>query len=87
LKKNLDLEPSIWIADSALYTKERLLKPENEFNWISRVPESLKEAKDLISKEIKEKEWQNYEEDNSYQFYPCEMEIEGIKQMLTELAI
>jgi transposase len=26
-EKNLDLEPSIWIADSALYTKERLLKP------------------------------------------------------------
>lgn len=79
-EKNLNLEPCIWVADSALYTKKRLLKQENDFNWISRVLESLKEAKALIIKEIKEEEWQDYQEDSSYQFYPCEMEIERITQ-------
>ena len=74
------LESSIWVADSALYTKERLLKQENDFNWICRVPENLKEAKALVNKEIKEEEWQIDQEDSSYQFYQTEMEIEGIKQ-------
>ena len=79
-EKNLDLAPSIWIADSALYTKERLLKQENDFNWICRVPETLKEAKVLVGKEIKEEEWQEYEEDHSYHFLQIEEEIEGVKQ-------
>jgi transposase len=79
-EKNLDLEPSIWVADAALYTKERLLRQENDFNWICRVPESLKESKALVSKEIKEEDWQIDKEDNSYQFFQSEIEIEGIKQ-------
>jgi transposase len=36
-----------WIADAALYTKERLLK-SNDYVWVTRVPENITEAKDLI---------------------------------------
>ncbi|HNA62236.1 MAG TPA: hypothetical protein PKW79_04090 [Rhabdochlamydiaceae bacterium] len=36
-----------WIADAALYTKERLLK-SNDYVWVTRVPENITEAKELI---------------------------------------
>lgn len=37
-----------WVADSALYSKTRLLA-RNDYLWLSRVPETLKEAKALVS--------------------------------------
>jgi transposase len=45
-----------WIADAALYTKERLLK-SNDYVWVTRVPENIKEAKDLVEKLDKEIAW------------------------------
>lgn len=41
-------EPFKWVADSALYSKKRLLA-RNDYLWLSRVPETLKEAKLLVS--------------------------------------
>jgi transposase len=38
-----------WVADSALYAKEKLLKQSN-YLWISRVPETIKEARELVEK-------------------------------------
>jgi transposase len=38
-----------WIADSALYVKEKLLK-NNGYLWACRVPETLKEAKIVVEK-------------------------------------
>jgi transposase len=38
-----------WIADSALYTKERLLK-SNDYIWVTRVPETIAEARNLMEK-------------------------------------
>ncbi len=35
-----------WVADSALYTKDKLLK-QTDYLWLSRVPETIKEARDL----------------------------------------
>lgn len=47
-KSQIDLNTSFkWIADSALYTKEKLLK-DNGYLWLTRVPENIKEAKNLV---------------------------------------
>lgn len=45
-----------WIADSALYTKDKLLK-SNDYLWVTRVPESIKEAKNLVEKLDEEIAW------------------------------
>ncbi|NGX59903.1 MAG: hypothetical protein KR126chlam3_01063 [Chlamydiae bacterium] len=45
-----------WVADSALYTKDRLLK-NNDYTWLTRVPETITEAKKLVEKPEKEIEW------------------------------
>lgn len=52
---NLD-HTSRWIADSALYTKERLLK-KNDFLWVTRVPETISEAKRLTEMPSKDIDW------------------------------
>ncbi len=36
-----------WVADSALYDKEKLLK-QADYLWVSRVPETIKEARELV---------------------------------------
>jgi transposase len=38
-----------WVADSALYTKEKLSKTE-DYLWLTRVPETLTEAQRLVTK-------------------------------------
>ena len=49
-QENIDYKkPLRWIADSALYSKTQLLKG-NKFNWITRILNSLKESKILLSK-------------------------------------
>jgi transposase len=45
-----------WVADSALYTKEKLLS-HYEYLWLTRVPETIKEAKALIVRPEEEMEW------------------------------
>lgn len=45
-----------WVADSALYTKERLLK-SNEYVWVTRVPETITEARNLTEKMDEEIAW------------------------------
>jgi transposase len=38
-----------WVADSALYHKDKLLK-QADYLWLSRVPETIKEARALVEK-------------------------------------
>jgi hypothetical protein len=38
-----------WVADSALYTKEKLSKTE-DYLWLTQVPETLTEAQRLVTK-------------------------------------
>jgi hypothetical protein len=45
-----------WVVDAALYTKERLLK-NNDYVWVTRVPENITEAKNLVKKLDKEIPW------------------------------
>jgi transposase len=49
-----------WIADSALYTKERLLK-NNDYFWVTRVPETITEAKNLVEKPLEDIAWSELE--------------------------
>lgn len=51
LKKNFK-----WVADSALYTTDKLLK-ENKYLWLSRVPESIGDAKALVEMPDNEISW------------------------------
>lgn len=45
-----------WVADSALYAEDKLLK-QNDYLWLTRVPETIKEAKELVKKDEKEIDW------------------------------
>ena len=45
-----------WVADSALYGKDTLLK-QTDYLWLSRVPETIKEARDLVEKPESEINW------------------------------
>lgn len=44
-----DSSPVCWVADSALYTEETLQLISDKVYWITRVPETLKESKDMIA--------------------------------------
>jgi transposase len=56
-KKQINLEKNFkWVADSALYTPDKLLK-HNDMLWLTRVPETIKEAKDLVRKPDCDIEW------------------------------
>lgn len=52
-----DSEPFNWAADSALYSKEHLLREDTDFYWVTRVPESIKEAKTLVSRPDTDFKW------------------------------
>ena len=47
----------IWVADSALYSKNRLLKSGDFVKWITRIPENIKEAKDLVTRKFNDFKW------------------------------
>ncbi len=70
-----EAESFIWVADAALYTKEKLMKAEGIL-WITRVPESIKEAKELCEKE--EVEWRECK--NGYKMASHLSEYGGMKQ-------
>src|SRR6185437_706261 len=58
-KAQLNLEHDFkWVADSALYTPEKLL--QSNYLWLTRVPENIKEAAELVSKADKDIMWQEY---------------------------
>lgn len=67
----------ICVADSALYTAENLLAMGG-IKWISRVPLSIKEAKEKII-EIGEEEWEN-SRIKGYKIATRESEYGGVKQ-------
>jgi transposase len=67
----------IWIADSALYSKEALLSIQDHL-WITRVPESLSECKAEINKVCDEEIWTKG--DNGYSFRETTTSYGGIEQ-------
>jgi transposase len=60
-KQQLNIEKNFkWIADSALYTKEHLLK-ENDYLWLTRVPERIQDAKFLKEEPKEALSWTEHE--------------------------
>jgi len=56
-QKQIDLDKSFkWVADSALYAKDKLLN-NNDYIWLTRVPETIGEAKSLLEKTDGEIDW------------------------------
>ena len=77
-KQQLDLEtPCRWVGDSALYSKEHLLK-ETEYLWLTRVPETLRCARQLIEKPMEEITWS--EQDRGYQVASFGSDYGDVKQ-------
>jgi len=70
-----------WIGDSALYTKEGLLS-QNDYLWISRVPETLSEAKKLVEEENSKIEWSNdgLLDESGYKWAPFSSHYGGVRQ-------
>jgi transposase len=66
-----------WIADSALYTKERLLK-SNDYLWVTRVPETITEARNLVEKPSEDISWRDV--GNGYRMSGFDSLYGGIKQ-------
>jgi len=48
LKENLQ-EIVYWVADSKFYTEDTLKETKSDLLWISRVPDNIKEARELIA--------------------------------------
>ncbi len=68
---------SKWVADSALYTKGKLLT-STDYLWLTRVPETIKEAKLLVSKNANDITWTD--RGNGYKTSNFESNCGGMKQ-------
>jgi transposase len=66
-----------WIADSALYTKEKLLG-SNEYLWVTRVPETIGDARDLVATSSEKLTW--IELPDGYRYSTQESNYGGVKQ-------
>ena len=72
IKKGPDFK---WVADSALYTKNKLLK-QTDYLWLSRVPETIKEARDLLERQDQAIDWKPHEKGyKSASFKSCYGEV------------
>jgi transposase len=77
-KKQLQNAPQFrWIGDSALYSKSGVLNQKG-YTWITRVPETLSEAKTLVHKPEAEIEWVVLEK--GYKAVENLSEYGGVKQ-------
>lgn len=73
-----DTEPFNWVADSALYSKNHLLKEVTSFLWITRVPETINEAKEIVRRPDSSFEWEELE--GGYKVCALESKYGGIVQ-------
>jgi transposase len=81
IRESLEIPQNfIYVADAALYSKEYLLssKFRNSFDWITRVPESIKLAKNLMRADKRYFEWDKTED--NYKLTSQEIEYGGVKQ-------
>lgn len=75
-QKNLNME-TIYVADSALYTAKNL-QSLGEIKWLTRVPFSLKKAKEIVEK-AKEAEFE-LSQRKGYKYQEKPVNYHGIKQ-------
>lgn len=77
-KKQIKLDNKMkWIADSALYTQDKLLK-NNDYLWVTRVPETIKEATILLEKPETMVDW--IEMEKGYKVSPFKSSYGKIEQ-------
>lgn len=77
-RAQIDVEGKFkWVADSALYTKEKLLK-NNDYVWLTRVPEVITEAKNMVEKKDEDIAW--VERENGYKTAEHQSFYGGIEQ-------
>ena len=77
-QKQINLDQDLkWVADSALYAKDKLLKT-NDYLWLTRIPETIKEAKELVALSNKEITWK--EQGNGYKIAPFTSNYGGVRQ-------
>ena len=77
-QRQIDVEtPFKWIADSALYSKDKLLK-RNDYTWLTRVPETITAAKRLVQTPDAEVAWT--EQPNGYRLAGFDADYGGVKQ-------
>ena len=71
-KEGIELDTETkWIADSALYSKEKLLK-DNDYLWVSRVPASIKAAQDILNQPDNEVKWKDWGENYKIATFPSD---------------
>jgi len=68
----------IWVWDSAVYSKKNIKEISSSYKWITRVPETLSEAKEVIENSKSEKRWSTLL--NGYHLFGTEAEYGGVKQ-------
>ena len=77
-KRQINLDSAMkWIADSALYTQDKLLK-NNDYLWVTRVPEIIKEASILLESPDAEVDWVDMEK--GYKISPFKSSYGGVEQ-------
>jgi transposase len=77
-QKQIDLDRNFkWVADSAFYSANKLLA-NNDYLWVTRVPETVREARELVSKADEDISWQ--EGGNGYKHAAYVSHYGGIEQ-------
>ena len=77
-KKQIKLDHEMkWIADSGLYTQDKLLR-NNDYLWLTRAPETIKEARALVEKPETTIDW--VEMERGYKISPFKSSYGQIEQ-------
>jgi len=71
-------EDKIWVWDSAFYSEKNLRKISESYKWITRVPETLSEAKEVLENADTEK--MRSTALGGYRLFSIEVEYGGVKQ-------
>lgn len=71
------MERILYTADSALYSKRFLLDKKHHFHWLTRVPESIRAARTILSQDSSEFDWVDLGDD--YKIAPYTHRESGYK--------
>ena len=70
------VEDFIYVGDSAMYSN--ILPHASQMKWLSRVPDNILQAKQLLTQEDASLNWQPL--DNGYRYHACQCDYKGVKQ-------
>ena len=77
LKENLNFDDKIYrVSDAAFFTGKNVEEMRQHTFWVTRVPASVKEAKELLFKDLEMKPCK----DNRYSFFETQISYKGIDQ-------